>query len=122
MSMTVGDLLTLIEDLPPNTELRVAHQPSWPLALTISTIRTPDDTDEEFQLCPDHPDYYIGHIISPRKHDPEHDPPFICDTPCPSLPDPEDDTREGRQHVWIVAIDHPYNESPYAPRWVFEED
>lgn len=35
MELTVADLLEMIEDLPPDTPVRMAQQPWWPFEYTI---------------------------------------------------------------------------------------
>ena len=34
--MTAAALIELLEDLDPETEIRIAHQPSWPFEYSIS--------------------------------------------------------------------------------------
>lgn len=113
--MRVGELKELLEDVDDELELRIAHQPNWPLALTVAGVRVPGD---DFEVpCPYHNDFLVGHVIDAKQAE---DVGFVEGEPCPE--EPEDDPREGRQHVWIVGIDHPWDESPYAPRWVFQDE
>lgn len=119
--MNVGELLEMLEDVDPQTELRVAHQPSWPLALTVAAVRYPGDDADELE-CGDHPGYCIGHTITADQADEggtETGPgDYSIGDECEW--EDEDERGDRTDKVWIVAIDHPYGESPYAPRWVFE--
>lgn len=52
---TVRDLLELLESYDPETPLRIATQPSWPLASTLAAvtlIEAPED-DEDPDFVPD---------------------------------------------------------------------
>src|SRR5690606_34532173 len=113
-------LLELLEDVDPDTPVRIAHQPSWPLALTVSAVRAPGDDFPEEVECPGHPGYQAGHTITASQADARIG--YIEGEECPDEPDDEDDSVDRRHMVWIVAIDHPRgDESPYAPHWVFED-
>jgi hypothetical protein len=41
--LTVADLIGLLEDCDPDAEVRLAHQPSWPLQFALAGIATTDD-------------------------------------------------------------------------------
>lgn len=117
--MRVGELKELLEELGEegdDLELRIAHQPNWPLCLTVAAVRTPGD-DIEPPDCPEHEGYCVGHVISEAQQSLEDG--FVAGEVCDAEPD--EDPRDRRQHVWIVGIDHPYDESPYAPKWVFDD-
>ena len=115
--MKVGQLRELLDGVDDETEIRVAWQPSWPLAASLGGVRVPgDDADEA--TCPEHPDYYVGHTISQAQQNLEDG--FVAGETCDC--EPEDDERDRREHVWLVQGDHPWDESPYAPRWVFQDD
>jgi hypothetical protein len=47
----VHELTELLEDCHPDAEVRLAHQPSWPLAFELRGVAVPDDAgcegDEE---------------------------------------------------------------------------
>lgn len=43
--MTVQELLELLEDADPNAEVRLATQPSWPLAFELAGVAEPDDDE-----------------------------------------------------------------------------
>jgi hypothetical protein len=115
--MNVGELRELLEGVEDDVELRIAWQPSWPLAGTVAGVRCPGDDSDE-QTCPEHPDYYTGHIIQPRQQNLEEG--FVAGEVCDCEAD--EDERDRRQHCWIVQGDHHWDESPYAPRWVFEDE
>lgn len=55
--MNVGDLLALIEDLDPETEIRIAHQPTWPLEYALAAA--------EVVYPPGHPDALHGNGPDP---------------------------------------------------------
>lgn len=116
--MRVGELKELLEELGEegdDLELRIAHQPNWPLCLTVAAVRTPGD-DIEPPDCPYHEGYCVGHLIREDQADEMYRAGDVCEEA------PDDDPRDRREgYVWIVGIDHPYDESPYAPRWVFDE-
>lgn len=114
--MNVGELKELLEDVPDGTELRIAHQPNYPLALTVAGVRAPGDDFPEEVPCPYHEDRCIGHIISEEEADSSYQAGAVCDC------EPDEDPRDRRNLVWIIGINHPYDESPYAPRWVFEDE
>lgn len=43
---TVGDLLDALSDYDPNTPVRWAHQPAWPMEYTLGhVVCTPDDAE-----------------------------------------------------------------------------
>lgn len=46
MTMTVEELIELLSDLPPETEVRLASQPSWPMEWAVSTVIQPDYDDD----------------------------------------------------------------------------
>ena len=45
--MTVEELITLLEDCDPQAEVRLAHQPSWPLAFQLRGVAVPDEAEYE---------------------------------------------------------------------------
>jgi hypothetical protein len=45
--MTVEELIALLEDCDPEAEVRLAHQPSWPLAFELRGVAVPDDAGYE---------------------------------------------------------------------------
>jgi hypothetical protein len=45
--MTVEELITLLEDCDPEAEVRLAHQPTWPLAFELRGVAVPDDAGRE---------------------------------------------------------------------------
>jgi len=40
MSMTVGELITILETLDEDAEVRIASQPSWPFEYSVSGVTT----------------------------------------------------------------------------------
>jgi len=57
--ITVQELLDLLEDCNPDAEVRLAHQPGWPLAHQLHGVVPDDDgiTDAMVWLVAgDHPD------------------------------------------------------------------
>lgn len=48
--MTVGELKELLEDLPDNAEVRLAHQPRWPFELSVGKCAyVENDEDAEME-------------------------------------------------------------------------
>jgi hypothetical protein len=47
VQMTVEELIALLEDCDPDAEVRLAHQPSWPLAFELRGVAVPDDAGYE---------------------------------------------------------------------------
>ena len=45
--MTVQELIELLEDCDPEAEVRLAHQPGWPLAFELRGVAVPDDAGYE---------------------------------------------------------------------------
>ena len=45
--MKVQDLIELLEDCDPEAEVRLADQPSWPLAFELRRVAVPDDAGYE---------------------------------------------------------------------------
>lgn len=89
---TVGELIKALQDLDPDTVLRVAHQPTWPLRECVGWVVTPNDF--ECEDC-----NWTG------EHSPE----------CPVREFPTDGPDNG-DIAWIVLGGHPGEpESPYAP-------
>ncbi len=87
-NLTVADLLSQLEDCDPDAEVRLAHQPEWPLQFTLDGIATEQDLDEESR--------------------PDHGSPGTTAAP-------DTDTRPEAAVVWLVAGGHPAGDSPYAP-------
>ena len=51
--MTAAQLITLLEDCDPDTEIRIAHQPAWPLQCALAGIATDEDLDTPPDVEPD---------------------------------------------------------------------
>jgi hypothetical protein len=45
--MNVQELIELLEDCDPGSEVRLAHQPRWPLAFELRGVAVPDDAGYE---------------------------------------------------------------------------
>lgn len=45
--MTAGELMELLGGLHPETEVRLATQPSWPLEYEVASVIQPEDEDAE---------------------------------------------------------------------------
>ena len=89
--MTVGLMRELLENFEDDVEVRLATQPSWPLAFRVAGIVDSKDVNE---------------FADPDEYDPDN-------------VDEENDP--GAEICWIVEGGHPNQpESPYAPRWVFD--
>jgi hypothetical protein len=44
--MTVEELMELLQDMPPEAEVRFASQPSWPLDYQINNVITVETEDD----------------------------------------------------------------------------
>jgi hypothetical protein len=44
-NLTVAELIALLEDCDPDAQVRLAHQPAWPLQFTLAGLATTDDLD-----------------------------------------------------------------------------
>ena len=49
VEMTASELIELLEDLDPDTEVRIAQQPSWPFEYTIDALVGASETASETQ-------------------------------------------------------------------------
>lgn len=54
--MNVSQLIERLQDLDPNSEVLLAHQPSWPLQFTVAGVAASDDIAGESE-CDDHGHY-----------------------------------------------------------------
>lgn len=45
--MTVAELIALLETYPEDAEIRIAHQPAWPLQETIHTVVSSEEIGYE---------------------------------------------------------------------------
>ncbi len=43
--MTVNELMTRLEEMPENAEVRLAHQPSWPFEYSIDSFNPVVETE-----------------------------------------------------------------------------
>lgn len=94
--MTVADLMELLEDMPEDAEIRIAHQPTWPLREILAAVVDGKD------LSPNNP------RTRPAK-DAQAD------------EDEEEDGDGTENVVWLVADGHPpHPESPYASKRLWE--
>lgn len=87
--MNVRDLITALQDMPQDAEVRLATQPNYPIAHTIADVVSPDDLAAQTE-CQTHGDYSCDDCME----------------------------EDGNGAVWITDGGHP-DGSPYAPRAVF---
>lgn len=50
-TMTVGELISQLEDLDAEAEVRLAHQPSWPFEYSIDSVVEVGGDDDECEEC-----------------------------------------------------------------------
>jgi hypothetical protein len=86
--MTVAELIRLLEDCDPAAEVRLAHQPHWPLQYTLTGLTTSTDLPQP------HPDTEADEEPQTRPDDPDED--LVV--------------------VWLLPGDHPEGDRPYAPQ------
>lgn len=61
-SMTVGILKEMLEGLDDDTEIRVAHQPSWPFEYSIQDeFVNSQDVTEHYEILKSDDGWYIEH-------------------------------------------------------------
>lgn len=94
--MNVRQLIELLGNYDGSAEVRIAHQANWPLAEVLQSVTTLAEVADE-------PDCEC---------DSEDDP----STDCPAHGQQDPDEPDTATHVWLVAGGHHWNESPYAPR------
>ena len=102
--MNVSELIELLEDMPEDAEVRIAHQPSWPFQLDIGEVIGCDLSKPcaDDRACTDCGDTDCG--------DPD------CN------PEINDDDGESNVVVYIVeAGQHRGESGPYLPGIVAEE-
>jgi hypothetical protein len=56
MTMTVGTLKEILQYVDDDMEIRLAHQPSWPLEFTVSDAVVVDINQTEDEMFEDEPD------------------------------------------------------------------
>lgn len=55
--MTVGELIEILEEYEPETNVKIAYQPNWPLSTDVSFVKKANGTDyyrreiESVYLC-----------------------------------------------------------------------
>lgn len=91
MTITVRDLIDLLEQYDDDLEVRVAYQPNWPLRGTVDTVTSSDEIRESTAYGADDEDGYAE----------------------------RDHTTDDDQFVWISVGSAPYGEDPYAPTAAF---
>lgn len=88
--MTVGEIKRLLEDMDDEMEVRIAHQPEWPLQYTISeVIDTPifdqddllDDPDNDEVIVPDDCER-VAYIVEGSQH---RDNPYLPYSVCSAI-------------------------------------
>lgn len=62
--MTIADLINILEEFDPSSQIRMAHQPAWPLEATIGFVKQDPETETVY-ICehPDHSDGYAPDCI-----------------------------------------------------------
>jgi hypothetical protein len=114
--MNVGDLISVLEDMPEDKEIRIAFQPSWPLRAQIQSVADGEEMIEERPRC-----VRCGEFATCTIEGREYP---LCDEHGMAEEQPLehlelDDPPDGDvgTFVWI-AIDQisSYSENPYAPR------
>jgi hypothetical protein len=122
MEMTATELIEKLEEIAdrnPDAVVRIATQPNWPLQFKVAdVISDADFGDDESAL-----DEWQS------AHDECTEVDFASNV-CRSCGDsfaeyaPDHDTRgsecDDREVVYLVEGGHPYDDSPYAPRAVFD--
>lgn len=58
--MTVQELIEALSGMNPDAEVRIAHQPSWPLVLSVGDVIEADVTDEADEVETDAQVVYIA--------------------------------------------------------------
>lgn len=112
--MRIHELLSLLEDMDPGDEVRIAYQPSWPLAAHVAGVATAEDEPET------PPCARCGGLTEVRDGEAHH---LLLRDDEDHEPVPEDDGDDGEPSglepgvVWIVAGGAP--DHPYAPRAAF---
>ncbi len=80
--MTVGEMKELLEDMDDEMEVRIAHQPSWPLQYTVGdVIDAPifdlddleDDPENDEVIVPDDCER-VAYIVEGSQH---HEDPYL---------------------------------------------
>ena len=108
--MTVEELIDLLGQYDGEQEVRLAFQPSWPLAFNVGQVSSSDefvDEDEDsFEAYHAECDGYDGGDYCPE-----------CSEQDEGNDEDEDDDAP---IVWIAEGGHPGNDSPYAPKAAFE--
>lgn len=105
LSELIEKLEELREDNGPDWDPHVysGHQPSYPLAMGIAGVVHWSERERE---CPDHEGYLVDHDPDCRE----------------AYPPEEVGEYDDESVLWIVLSDgSPYERSPYAPRWLWEE-
>lgn len=70
MTMTVEELIEALSGLPPETEVRFAHQPSWPFEYSISDLHVayPSDSEDDDDGEPlDRPGEVVAYLVEEQQ-------------------------------------------------------
>ena len=101
--MKVSELMELLSSMNPDAEVRLANQPTWPLQHgvrgAVSVANLVDHAiwnGEPTEPCPEHGDVHCAECIT------------------------KDLLSEHGDAVWLVEGSLNYDDSPYAPRDIWE--
>ena len=112
--MNVQELIELLQDADPTAEVRIATQPSYPLAFNLYGVAVADESEPHL-VCGG-----CGTLVELREGEAHHVASWRDDDhePFPSEYDDDDDDSNALEPgvAWLVAGDHPRDASPYAPR------
>lgn len=108
--MTVGELREALEDLEDDVEVRIATQPSWPLAFHIGNVWVPSQyEDVEAERRQERYEDLREEGMSIEDADALLDEEF----------EDEDDDDQAK-FVWIATGDGNCSDYPYAPRYAWD--
>lgn len=106
--MTVGELKEYLENYDDEQVILIGTQPAYPLAFHLEGTASYADREVE---CPDHEGYLLD-------HDPECEAAYEADEE-----DGPDSELSDYKVVWLIVSEgSPTDRSPYAPRWLWDED
>lgn len=110
-SLTVGELKKWLEGIDDDAEVRIAHQPDWPLRHLMAGAVYQDNNEnkDEGNDLVDCGDGTCEMVNCKTCNDVEEE--------------DERTTGDPPKILWLVAGDHPYrgNESPYAPKVLWDK-
>lgn len=110
--MNVRQLIELLSEMNPGDEVRIATQPTYPLAFHIAGVAALDDDVDPGPVCE------CGAMVEIINQEAHHLDRSLDDDHEPSLDESDEDGLEPGI-VWIAAGGHP--DHPYAPSAAFEQ-